>query len=290
MGGYGEGDIPVRRAVIFEKMSQLLHELKVYQVELEIQNEELRRTKHDLEISQAQYMELYDQAPLAYVSLDEHGLFEKVNMTFVDMIGATRETLLNQPFTHYIQPEDQDVYYLKRRQSIASGESEPLDIRMHRTDGSIFWAHLVLQAQPCGSCRITLVDITQRKTDEIIMAASLKLSEYAVSHSLDELLTKVVDEAEVITSSTIGFFHFLEPDQVTLKLQAWSTNTVKTICTAEGKGQHYSIDKAGVWAEPVQTRKPVIHNDYAIFPIERGSPQVTHRSSAKWSCRYYGAT
>jgi len=256
-----------------EELSQLLHELKVYQVELEIQNEELRQTKLELEDSQAQYIELYEHAPLAYITLDEHGLFEKVNMTFAEMIGTTRETLLNQSFSHYILPEDQDIFYLKRRQRLPAGETESWDMRMLRADGSVYWAHLVMYCMLHGACRITLTDITGRKTSETIMAASLKLSEYAVSHSFDELLTQVVDEVEAITASTVGFFHFLESDQVTLTLQAWSTNTLNTICTAEGKGEHYPVDKAGVWVECVRTGKPVIHNSYATLPGRKGLPQ-----------------
>jgi len=256
-----------------EQLCQLLDELKVYQVELVIQNEELHQAKLDLESTQAQYQDLYEHAPLAYITLDEHGLFEKVNMTFVDMIGTTREALLNQPFTHYILPEDQDIYYLKRRQTPAVDLTESWDIRMLRANGSMFWVQVLLRPLADSSCRLTLTDITDRKTSEITMTASLKLSEYALSHSLDELLTQVVDEAEVITSSTIGFFHFLESDQETLTLQAWSKNTLKTICMAEGKGQHYPVDKAGVWVECVHTGKPVIHNCYATLPGRKGLPR-----------------
>jgi len=256
-----------------EQLSKLLHELKVYQVELELQNEELRQTKHELEISQAQYVELYEHAPLAYVTLDKHGLLEMVNMTYAELVGTTREKLLNQSFSHYILPEDQDIFYLRRRQRLTAGETDYWDMRMLRADGSMYWAHLVMYCMPYGACRITLTDITGRKTNETIMAASLKLSEYALSHSLDELLTKVVDEAEAITASRIGFFHFLEPDQVTLTLQAWSKNTLNTICMAEGKGQHYSVDKAGVWVDCVRAGKPVIHNSYATLPGRKGLPR-----------------
>jgi len=192
-------------------------------------------------------------------------------MTLVEMIGTTWEKLLNQPFTNYILAEDQDVYYLKRRHTPAVTTS--WDMRLLRANGAMLWVLAVLRPLPDGACRLTLTDITDRKTSEIIMTASLKLSEYAVSHSLDELLTQVVDEAEAITASTIGFFHFLEPDQVTLTLQTWSNNTLKTICTAEGKGQHYPVDKAGVWVECVHSGKPVIHNSYATLPGRKGLPQ-----------------
>jgi signal transduction histidine kinase/CheY-like chemotaxis protein/HPt (histidine-containing phosphotransfer) domain-containing protein len=114
---------------------------------------------------------------------------------------------------------------------------------------------------------------TQNVYERILLLARLRLSEYALSHSLDELMTKTVDEVEVLTGSSIGFFHFLDADQQTLLLQTWSSNTLATMCTAEGKGQHYSVDKAGVWVDCVRQRRPVIHNDYAALPQRHGMPE-----------------
>jgi hypothetical protein len=70
----------------------------------------------------------------------------------------------------------------------------------------------------------------------------VRLLEFAATHSLDELLRATLDEVGAMTDSPIGFYHFVEPDQETLTLQAWSTRTVKEFCTARGKGLHYGID------------------------------------------------
>jgi PAS domain S-box-containing protein len=115
-------------------------------------------------------------------------------------------------------------------------------------------------------------DITKRKRAEILTQARSRLSEYAITHSLDELMTKALDEAEALTGSEIGFFHFLDADQNTLLLQTWSSHTLAIMCTAEGKGQHYSIDMAGVWIDAVRERKPVIHNSYESLPHRKGLP------------------
>lgn len=116
------------------------------------------------------------------------------------------------------------------------------------------------------------MDITERKLQERVLMASVTLSKYALSHSFDEALSKVLDEAEELTGSNIGFFHFVDEDELTLLLQMWSTNTLKNMCTAEGKGSHYSVEKAGVWADAVRLRKPVIHNDYNSLPGRKGLP------------------
>ncbi len=116
-------------------------------------------------------------------------------------------------------------------------------------------------------------DITNRKRMEATMHTRLRISEFADSQSLDELLQKTLDEAETLTGSQIGFYHFVDADQRTLHLQIWSTNTLQHMCTAEGKGRHYDVDQAGVWVDCVYTRKPVIHNDYASLTHRKGMPE-----------------
>ncbi len=115
-------------------------------------------------------------------------------------------------------------------------------------------------------------DITDRKRHEALLAVRCRLSESAAARSCDELLQSVLDEAETLTASRIGFFHFLADDQVTIMLQTWSTNTLQSMCTAEGKGLHYPVEQAGVWVDCIRERRPVIHNDYASLPHRRGLP------------------
>jgi PAS domain S-box-containing protein len=115
--------------------------------------------------------------------------------------------------------------------------------------------------------------ITEHKRVENIAKARLRLLEFANSHSMDELLTATLDEIEALTGSTIGFYHFVESDQKTLSLQNWSTNTLKNMCTATGKGSHYDVAQAGVWADCVHQRRPVIHNDYISLTHRKGTPE-----------------
>ena len=82
-----------------------------------------------------------------------------------------------------------------------------------------------------------------------------------------------LDEAEKITQSQIGFFHFVEADQINLSLQAWSTNTRNEICQILPEISHYSVDKAGVWVDCIYERQPVIHNDYASLHHRKGLPK-----------------
>jgi PAS domain S-box-containing protein len=116
------------------------------------------------------------------------------------------------------------------------------------------------------------LSITERQRAENIMLARLRLLKIAESHSLEEFTQATLDEAEALTASTIGFYHVVETDQRTLLLQTWSTNTLKHMCTAAGRGQHYGVEEAGVWVDCVRQRRPVIHNDYDALPHRKGMP------------------
>ena len=106
-----------------------------------------------------------------------------------------------------------------------------------------------------------------------IMESRFRLVNFSISHSLDDLLEEVLNEAEILTYSSIGFAHFVDKNQDDLILQNWSRRTKAEFCYAEGKGSHYPISQAGVWVDCIKMRKPVIHNDYASLPHLKGLPE-----------------
>ena len=114
--------------------------------------------------------------------------------------------------------------------------------------------------------------LAERQRAENIMHARLRLLKFAESQSLEEFTQATLDESEALTNSTIGFYHLVQADQRTLSLQTWSTSTLRHMCTAKGKGQHYDIAAAGVWVDCVHQRRPVIHNHYEALPHRKGMP------------------
>lgn len=115
-------------------------------------------------------------------------------------------------------------------------------------------------------------DMAARRRAEAIIQLRLILWEFAAEHSSKELMQKALDEIEALTDSLIGFYHFVEEEQKSLTLQAWSTRTINQYCKTEGEDMHYPLDKAGVWVDCVRVRRPVIHNDYASLPHRKGMP------------------
>jgi PAS domain S-box-containing protein len=151
-----------------DEANLLLHELRVHQIELEMQNEELLRTQVELDTARERYFDLYELAPVGYCTLSEQGLILEANLTVANLLGAARGDIVNKPLSRYIFREDQDVYYLHRKQLLESGEPQAYDLRMVKMDGSVFWAHLAADGAPV--CRVVVSDITERKR----AAAALK--------------------------------------------------------------------------------------------------------------------
>ena len=94
-----------------EETLKLVHELEVYQIELEQQNAELRRAQEELELSRNTYAELYDFAPVGYFTFNVRGLIREVNLTGAQLLGAERRKLTNKPFSGFIADADgREVY------------------------------------------------------------------------------------------------------------------------------------------------------------------------------------
>jgi PAS domain S-box-containing protein len=189
--------------------------------------------------------------------------------------GATYEAFLEA-----IHPDDRAAVDTAYSGSLREGrDTYEIEHRIIRkSDGEIRIVHEKCEHIRDSSGQIIksvgmVQDITERKRLQDVVKLRLDLMEYAGTHSLEELLQKTLDEIGALTNSPIGFYHFVEPDQKTLSLQAWSTRTVKEFCTAKGKGMHYGIDKAGVWVDCVRERRPVIHNDYLSLPYRKGLPE-----------------
>jgi PAS domain-containing protein len=85
-----------------KEVGRLGHELRVHQIELEMQNEELRRAQEVLEASRARYFDLYDLAPVGYVTVSEPGMILEANITAATLLGSLRGALVRQPHSSLI--------------------------------------------------------------------------------------------------------------------------------------------------------------------------------------------
>ncbi|MBV5330667.1 MAG: PAS domain S-box protein [Chlorobium sp.] len=180
-----------------EELQKTVHDLQVHQIELEMQNEELRRTQAKLDASHARYFDFYNLAPVGYLTISQAGLILEVNRTAASLLGTAQSVLVNQPITHFILKEDQDLYYLYSKNQFKTNEPQECDVRMVREDDSVFWARLrAIAAQDADGtpvCRVVLSDITDHKrVEEALKESELRANEE--KERLSCLLNSISDE------------------------------------------------------------------------------------------------
>jgi PAS domain S-box-containing protein len=171
---------PVLDEVTSKDALKLIHDLQVHQIELEMQNEELRRAQATIEASRARYSDLYDFAPVGYLTLDVNGKVLEANLTVAGLLGVKRGLLLQKPFQLYIVEEDRDKFHLYLRTVLSTKESQICELRLKPQQGGNRHARLdtILAQDSNGrrSLRTSVTDISERKEMERQLVQSEKLA------------------------------------------------------------------------------------------------------------------
>jgi len=166
------------RAMSLEEIEKVVHELEVHQIELELQNEELRRAHLELDCVRARYFDLYDMAPVGYFTISEVGQILESNLTLTTLLGRTRGALKGQTILNFIHNEDQDIYYLTSKQLVETREPQECELRLFKEDGSFVWTNLTVNAAQDQDgklvFRVVVKDITDCKNIEYLLCASEK--------------------------------------------------------------------------------------------------------------------
>ena len=149
------------------EVDMLVHRLHVHQIELEMRNEELMRARIELDVSRARYRDLYELAPVGYLTTDSGGAIMDVNLAGASMLGSLKDRLLGVVFGSFIHPEDHARFRALQNRVRTSGVGETCELRMLKSGGACFWALLSAVAAEDDSnqliLRLTLSDITARK-------------------------------------------------------------------------------------------------------------------------------
>ncbi len=149
---------------------QTLHELHVHQIELEMQNDELRKTQLDLQLSRARYHDLFNSAPVGYLLVDSTGHILEVNRTFCDWLGNPQQVMLNQPLTQFIVDTDQDTFYFFRKLLTETREPQSCEFRVRMADSNSLWVQASGTAESITDdnlvARIVFIDVSERKRIE----------------------------------------------------------------------------------------------------------------------------
>jgi PAS domain S-box-containing protein len=154
-----------------EDIASMVHELRVHQIELEMQNEELRRIQQELEQTKNQYSHLYDFAPVGYLTVSEKGFIEKANLTIASMLEVARGDLNGKPLTHFVYKKDQDIFYKHRARLLETQAPQVCELRLLADSGHEFHARMecmIIKTKNdhIGEIRVAVSDVTAVKQAE----------------------------------------------------------------------------------------------------------------------------
>ena len=166
-----------RATIAPEDANALVHELEVHQIELELQNEELRRAQSELEESRDQLRDLYDFAPVGYLTLREDAVIQQANLRAAVLLGVERDALIGKRFTRFLARESQDAFHLYWRALYPDGPPQACDLLLRKSDGTAVPVSMKTAEQkgarpPAWRCAIS--DITARKHAEAKLRESEK--------------------------------------------------------------------------------------------------------------------
>ncbi|MEI6217643.1 MAG: PAS domain S-box protein, partial [bacterium] len=156
----------------------LVHELDVHQIELEMQNDELLRAQEELDKSRERYFDLYNLAPLSYLTLSRKGVILEVNLATATLLGMAKSKLIGRSLASFISKDGQDCYYKRRKALIETNEAQAFEVMMVRHNGTQFWVHILatmaatstlsteMASGDEGVSHFVMSDITDRKNLE----------------------------------------------------------------------------------------------------------------------------
>ena len=161
------------------ELQAVLHELEVYQIELEMQNRELRDSRQELEESHERYVNLYDFAPTGYLTLDERGTMKEVNLTLCAMLGIERSWLVDRSFAPWVLPADLSVFRDHMRKCQSSDEKIISTVQLIRKDKQLITVELISVSttnpvENIKNIKTVVLDITKKKELENELYISLE--------------------------------------------------------------------------------------------------------------------
>jgi PAS domain S-box-containing protein len=159
------------KALSSADLKKLVHELGTHQIELELQNEELREARQQLETSRNKYVELYDFSPIGYFTTDTRGLIQETNLTGAEMLGVEKRLLIGSPFSLFIERDDLAVYEKHRKETIRNHTRQTCELRIKPRNASAVYCRLQSSTpenveDKAGPIRTALMDISDRKRAE----------------------------------------------------------------------------------------------------------------------------
>ena len=279
---------------------ELIHELRVHQIELEMQNEELRKARLALEETRDKYIDLYDFAPVGYFTFTREALIKEVNLTGAALLGVERQKLINARFRRFVAPEDLEKWDRYLGSVFVSGQKQSCDLKLRRADESLFYARLESRGPEAAGegavVRTGMSDISERKEAEKAQSAiSDRYRSYIeVTGQLGwttNAVGEVVEDSPTWRKYTgltyeeakgWGWTKALHPDDLEHTTQTWEKAiTAKSTYEAEYRLRRYD----GIYRYFLARGIPVLKKDLTIREWVGTCIDVTERKQTEEALR-----
>lgn len=197
-----------------EEFNQVLHELQVHQIELELQNEELRQTQTKLEENRARYMMLYHNAPVGYVVLNQAGIITESNATFAKMVEVDNPQINGKPFADFLVSDYQTIFRARLKSFFKQPVDKHIELQLKSTDNVPRYVDFAATRQNRQEISedfddemlITVTDVTVRVEAEKSLQKAKDFTA-AIIDSLDSHIC-VLDEYGIILMVNKSWKHF----------------------------------------------------------------------------------
>jgi PAS domain S-box-containing protein len=202
------------RKVPVEDITRLIHELEVHQIELDMQNDELRRAQAEIELSRAKYVDLYDFAPIGYLSFNQTGVILEANLTGAKLLNVERSKLLGHSFISFVSPDFRNAFHLHLGRVFSSGTKETCELKIVKNNGAPFYASLEsISMKGEGNpiqVRSALIDISERKNlEEKEKELEERLGRAEKMESLGTMAGGVAHDLNNVLGALVGYSELL---------------------------------------------------------------------------------
>jgi PAS domain S-box-containing protein len=216
-----------------EAIQELLHELQVYQVELSMQNQELREAQERLEHSRDRYTDLFDFAPNGYFIFDAHGIVLEANLTGCQLLGIQRNQLIGKPFSKFVSKESQDTYFLSRQKTLKTAKSHIYELEIRRIDKTTFNAQFESIAVKDANgnftqLRTSVTDITEVALAHDILESEQRLRQLVAAAAEGILLVDEKGKIRMCNPKCEELFGYNEKELLNKKIEVLIPNSVRS--------------------------------------------------------------
>jgi PAS domain S-box-containing protein len=264
-----------------EEVGKLVQELRTHQIELEMQNEELRNTQEALENARNRYFRLYHNAPVGYVVLGSNNLINQSNLAFDKMIRREEEDLRGYSFADLLVTEDAHLFRSRFKSFLRNPSNNQMEVRLPTGKKEYIYAHLELSPyeeeigenhENLDQLLVTITDISEQKLakrdlEELLVTSNKRADEVAAllrgarsvlrHQEFQTTARKIFDECCDLIGASSGYVAMLSEDGSENELLFLEAGGLP--CTVD---PHLPMPIRGLREDAYRTNKAVYHNDF----------------------------